>query len=183
MFHALLGDAKFWALLLEVDLEIVRIAQAAGCFWCSGRLDRGDYPRKPRGIPWSVESEHARRPSLCCATLECRRRQTPPSVRFFGRRVYAAPLFLVGCLIESLAHAIATARTRRRWLTWWRTVFIMGTWWQGARGLLASPIDESALPGSLLARFAFPVEVALVKCLRFLAPSTAAPRARSTMGP
>jgi len=46
------------------------------------------YPRKPRGIPFVPEESYEYRLRFCCAEDGCRRRITPPSVRFFGRKVF-----------------------------------------------------------------------------------------------
>ena len=54
-------------MLLRFDEDLARSAQAAGCGRCGGRLDRADYPRKPRGIPPELMVTHTQRLSLCCA--------------------------------------------------------------------------------------------------------------------
>ena len=65
-----------------------------------GPLHRSDYPRKPRGGP-ALPAEQERRFSLCCAV--CRRRTTPPSVRFLGPKVYyGAVVILAACLAEGV---------------------------------------------------------------------------------
>src|ERR1700726_3419348 len=59
---------------------------------------RGHINRKPRGGPqWD------RRYSFCCAEEDCRRRLTPESVRFLGRRVYAG---LVVVLMATMIHGL-----------------------------------------------------------------------------
>lgn len=58
----------------------------------------------------------------------------------------------------------------RRWLTWWRTVFTASVLWRDTRARLVPPVDERALPGSLLGRFA--AETALVDLARLLAAIT-----------
>jgi hypothetical protein len=45
-----------------------------------------------------------------------------------------------------------SAQTLWRWKRWWRTDFVQTRYWQGERGRYSPPIDESALPGSLLGR-------------------------------
>jgi hypothetical protein len=44
--------------------------------------------------------------------------------------------------------------------------------WQEAKGFLASPVDEAALPGSLLERLGAFNDSALTRLLRLIAPIT-----------
>ena len=55
---------------------------------CGGVLHSARYPRKPRGGPPELRQTDNSRLSFCCA--QCRRRHTPRSVRYLGRRVYLA---------------------------------------------------------------------------------------------
>jgi hypothetical protein len=64
----------------------------------------------------------------------------------------------------------APVRTVRRWLTWWRTVFVASTFWSDARARLLPPVAERQLPGSLLERFS--TASALMDLARFIAPIT-----------
>ncbi|MDD5305774.1 MAG: hypothetical protein PHU25_00495 [Deltaproteobacteria bacterium] len=67
------------------------------------------------------------------------------------------------------------ARTLRRWVTWWRTVFAVGAFYTGAKADFSSPIDDAGLPGSVLARFALPTMMERLRALlRWLAPTTTA---------
>ena len=75
-------------LLFAIDQDLAANARAAGCPACGGRLHSVRYPRKPRGGPADLGPEYDWRFSFCCAGEGCRRRATPPSVRFLGRRVY-----------------------------------------------------------------------------------------------
>ena len=125
-----------------------------------------------------ADPEQAKRLSLCCDV--CRTRVLPPSVRFFGRRVYFAPCFLlisavcgkltVGRLAELRELYGMDRRTVRRWQHWWRQLFPATSFWRLARGRIVPPVDEAALPGSLLERFAG--ADSLVAVLRFLSPLT-----------
>lgn len=183
MSHGLLVDARVWDLLLEVDRELAAEARAGGCS-CGGRLHSAPYPRKPRrGVPWELREDYRRRESLCCEREGCRKRTTPPSVRFLGRRVYLGALVVLvsamtGGVTERRAAAMrelvgVSVRTLQRWRAWWLKTFPDEVFWREARGRLASPVDETRLPASLLERF--PGEGAgdgLVACLRFLAPIT-----------
>src|SRR5579862_4247721 len=79
-----LADQQLFQLLQKVDGDFAEEAHQQGCLFCGGNLHRANYDRKPRGGPqWDW------RFSFCCAKEDCRRRRTPPSVRFLGRKVYA----------------------------------------------------------------------------------------------
>jgi hypothetical protein len=85
-------SAKTWG----DDPSVCDPVRAAGCPYCGAALHAGDYPRKPRGVPRSLLGPaYERRLSLCCSREGCRRRVTPPSVRFFGRRVYLGALVVL----------------------------------------------------------------------------------------
>jgi hypothetical protein len=182
-------DARVLHLLVTVDRELAAEARAKGCA-CGGRLHSARYPRKPpRGLPEELRSEYGWRESLCCE--RCRRRMTPPSVRFLGRRVYPAALVVLvsamtGGVTERRAAAMrdfgvsVSVRTLQRWRAWWLRTFPRTVFWRGARGLMVSPVDEARLPASLLERFVNPAGDRLSSCLRFLAPITTG--ARFAMG-
>lgn len=181
----MLADARLYEMLLRLDQDLARTAQAVGCGWCGGRLDRADYPRKPRGAPAGLGPEHALRLSLCCAAEGCRRRASPPSVRFLGRRVYVG-VAVVG--ITALGEGAprdelralrawlgVSARTLARWRRWWREVFAQSAFWRAARGQLQTPVVAATLPGSLLQHFAGDLQARLVAGLRFLCPISTRP--------
>jgi hypothetical protein len=178
----LLQEVRFYIQLQEIDEHLAAEARAAGCR-CGGRLHSARYPRKPRGGPGEIGAAFQSRHSFCCARDGCRRRVTPPSVRFFGRRVFFAPVFVVTSgLRESLSPLQwkrlrewigVSLRTLKRWAAWWRGDFPGSRFWKAAQGLLAPPAPvASTLPGSLLFRFAGDEEGRLVAALRFLAPVT-----------
>ena len=124
---------EFFRLLEEFDKGVARRVAEAGCPWCEGPLHRGDYARKPRGALIAPAGETSVvRFSLCCGREGCRRRATPPSLRFLGRRVYLGVVVIVASLVAQwLGTAEASrpvtgvpARTTRRWVGWWRGPFI-----------------------------------------------------------
>ncbi len=127
---------------------------------------------------------HAQRLSLCCAAEGCRRRATPPSVRFLGRRVYVGAALVAITALDAGAQRAEvralrawlglSARTLARWRRWWRAVFAASAFWRGARGQLRTPVPLRALPGGLLQRFAGDLTDRLIAGLRFLAPLTTA---------
>lgn len=166
-------------MLVELDERITEQVRRAGCSRCGGRLDRADYARKPRGEVVAPSAEAwAKRFSLCCSREGCRRRSTPPSVRFLGRKVYVEVAVLLACLAANARGqarvpappSAAPVRTVRRWLTWWRTVFVASAFWSEARARLLPPVAERLLPASLLARFS--VTSGLLDLARFIAPMT-----------
>lgn len=178
MCHALLSDPKFLELLLCIDHDLAAQTRAEGCR-CGGALHRADYPRKPRGCPREVRSEHSSRLSFCCAS--CRGRSTPTSVRFLGRRVYLG-LAVVLVSVRSSALAAAAARlglvlgvARRtvvRWRVWWRDQFPKTPLWRAVGAGLMPPVPEEQLPGGLVERFAGPTHEALTRLLVWLSPVT-----------
>ena len=118
-----------------------------------------------------------------CARHGCRKRKTPPSLRFLGRKVYlAATIILLAILREGATQARmrrlaaliqVDRRTVERWRTWWRDAFTMTPFWQIARASFIPPVDEARLPGALLERFTGnSLTERLVALLRFLAPLT-----------
>ncbi len=176
---------KLHELLEEYDLEVLEKAQAGRCASCEGPLHRGDYPRKPNGGPahWNT------RYSLCCASDGCRRRLTPASVRFFGRRAYVAPFFL---LVSALNHGLTPARVGRlseifgvdrhtlaRWRQWWLEHLVHSAFWKEARTRFLPLLSEIILPRSLLQAFGLPWRGQLLAALKFLAPLTLPARAES----
>ena len=184
MFQSVLADVRLYELLLRLDEDLARSARAVGCRWCGGRLDRADYARKPRGLPPDLGAAHAVRLSLCCAAEGCRRRATPPSVRFLGRRVYVGAVVVgITALAAGACRAEVrqlrtwlglSARTLVRWRRWWHAAFAESRFWRSARGQLRTPVAATALPGGLLQRFAGDLQAQLIAGLRFLAPITTA---------
>lgn len=184
MYQSVLADLRLYEVLLRLDQDLARAAQAGGCRRCGGRLDRADYTRKPRGLPSELGAAHAVRLSLCCAAEGCRRRTTPPSVRFLGRRVYVGAAVLGITALGPKARRAEvqrlrawlglSARTLARWRRWWRVVFAASPFWRNARGQLRTPVPRHALPGGLLRRFVGDLQAQLIAGLRFLAPITTA---------
>jgi hypothetical protein len=185
LYHIrLLQDRTFYEMLARFDEDLAAEVHARGCP-CGGRLHRAAYPRKPRGGPADLGPEYDRRHSFCCDQDGCRRRATPASVRFLGRRVY---LGVVVVLVSILAHGCTPVRLRKlrgelggslnvrtlaRWRTWWREAFPRSPFWTQARGRFAPPVNLARLPAALLQRFrgaTFGIRVG--RLLAFLAPLT-----------
>lgn len=179
----LLQDSRLYPWLLVLDKDLAGEAREGGCIWCGGRLDSAAYPRKPRGGPADLGGEYCWRLSFCCAEEGCRRRVTPASVRFLGRKVYlGAVVVLVSAMLHGATPPRAarlrelfgvSARTLARWRDWWQTVFALSPFWKAARGLLRAAVDTAALPLSLLRCFGKAgARKPLVDALGFLAPIT-----------
>lgn len=182
MCHRLLGDARFHVAQLKFDEDLAREAQAEGCTECGGRLDSAPYPRKPRGATSVLPKEYSSRLSFCCAQRGCRKRRTPPSVRFLGRRVY---LGMTVVLTMAMQQGVTPVRARRlrevlgvslrtlaRWREWWLTAFAQSSFWKAAKALFMPPVDERGLPLSLLERFEGDEAGRLSSLLRLLLPLT-----------
>ena len=183
MYPALPANATFDDLLLACDSDLADQARRQRCLVCGNAVHSDNYPRKPRGRLRKLPLEHDLRLSLCCARHGCRKRKTPPSLRFLGRKVYlAATIILISILREGATQARmrrlsalvnVDRRTVERWRTWWRDAFTATPFWRIARARFMPPADEARLPGELLQRFAGnSLTQRLVALLRFLAPLT-----------
>lgn len=173
--------------LLALDEQLAAEVKARGCPHCGqGRLHVASYPRKVRGIGAEHEWAFARRLSFCCDRPGCRKRTTPPSVRFLGRRVYAAPWVIMAVAYARVSLVLAR-RTVKRWSAFWQKDLPADACWQAARARLDAPVDTAALPRSLLERFAGPLPERVVALLMFMARlgevRIGAHRARNAMGP
>ena len=179
-----LADQVLPELLRKVDADLAEKVRQAGCLHCSGRLHRANYRRRPRG---QLEQDRARkakvyRDSFCCDQEGCRKRHTPPSVRFLGRKVYWG--FIV-VLMAALRHGVTPPRlaalreslevdrrTVEHWRHWWRHVFAQSSFWQAARARFAPPLDPETLPDSLCGAFGVERRDRLLALLQFLSPIT-----------
>lgn len=140
MSDTVVKGSQFHAVLVEIDRELAGKVRANGCPYCGGKLHSAQYPRKPRGWP-GAEVGGEMRLSYCCET--CRRRTTPTSVRFLGRRVYSAAA-------RSLCGALKVSkRTLERWRRWWRQSFVTTPQWILGGALFMPTIGPQELPGGL----------------------------------
>ncbi len=182
MYPTLARDARFYRFQLEVDRAILAEARTRVCVTCGEALHSADYQRKPRGGPPGMCEDADTRFSLCCANRECRKRHTPPSLRFLGCKVY---LGAVVVLVSAMRHGATPARMRQlrdhlgvsrrtveRWRRWWRETFAKSAFWRAARATFMPPVDPGLLPASILERFAGDHEARLLAFLRFLGPIT-----------
>jgi hypothetical protein len=180
MMFAWPPGAKFFDGLVEFDERELERARRGGCPHCGRRLDRADFPRKPRGLPAGWEEAFSRRLSLCCSRDGCRKRLTPRSVRFLGRRVYVAFVVVVAGL-SAWVEATVARRTLARWEAWWGGRFVETAFFRTARARFMPPLDEMRLPGSLIERFvrAGGADGALFATLAFVSPITTSSAASS----
>jgi hypothetical protein len=181
LYQSLFRDSRFFDLLLALDEEVASEARRGGCA-CGGVLHGASYERKPRGGPAGLAHGSATRFSFCCATEGCRRRMTPPSLRFLGRKVFFGVLVLLlpvlrdGPTPERRNRLCATyavsVRTVRRWCRFWRETFVASRVWQAARGRLAAPVRAESMPGALLGAFSEISDPAgrVVAVLRLVSP-------------
>ena len=180
MYTELLQGAPFFEFLFQCDRDLAERARSEGCAWCQGKLHQANYPRKPRGAPRELPPDFSIRLSLCCATEECRRRCTPPSLRFLGRRVYLAAVVVLAAAMQQgptpprarqLQKLIdISPRTLARWRTWWQAIFPKSSFWKARRGTFGLRLAPTDLPLALLDRFSGELPARLQAFLRFLAP-------------
>ncbi len=183
MCHAFLSDSRFYRFLFQIDLDIATDVQSDGCPHCGGSLHVSCYPRKPRGIRSVLDESYSYRLSFCCAEDGCRRRCTPPSLRFLGRKVY---LGVIVVLITAMEHGLTPKRRKQliealdlwpqmisRWRKWWRETFPVNRCWQAAKGNFMPQIELEDLPGNLLGRLnGKDLSLRLCRLLLLLAPLT-----------
>jgi hypothetical protein len=120
--------------------------------------------REPRGGPADLPETFAVRLSLCCGREGCRRRVLPPSVLFWGRRVYWAAVVLVltalregrvaGLTAERLRARFGVTRlTLRRWRHYFREHFPQTGTWCRLVGRPSPPVAAPTGVADLLGRF------------------------------
>lgn len=151
----------FWAFLFTVDKDLAQKSQVKICP-CGGGLHQANYPRKPRGSAEDL-SKDCYRFSFCCGKDGCRKRVTPPSVRFLGRKVYlGAVVVLVSAMrqgpsprrVRELSQLFdIDRRTIARWQIFWREHVPQTPFWKVARGRLQSMDESILLPSSLMKVF------------------------------
>jgi len=177
----ILSDPRLLEQLERIDQDLADEVRARGCPHCGGRLHSANYQRRPRCGPLTGEAVQQRL-SLCCGREGCRRRATPPSVRFLGRRVYAGAVVVLASAME---HGLTAARYRElravlgvsrrtveRWRRWWRETFAVSRFWEIERADFMPPPRHESLPGGLLNSFLGDATQRLVYLLYCIAPIT-----------
>jgi hypothetical protein len=184
-YQSYLAQRSVYELLEKVDAELAEKCRLAGCLKCpvgESRLHRSDYRRKPRGGPEEAENAEVWRDSFCCDREGCRKRHTPPLVRFLGRKVYWG---VVVVLMAAMQHGIKPARmevlrerlgidrrTLERWRRWWLVTFVESGFWKEARARFMPGLCQKTLPWSLCEAFEMDRLDRLLDLLRFLRPLT-----------
>jgi hypothetical protein len=162
MYHDLPQSASFWSFLLTVDEDLAEETRKQGCP-CGGHLHSANYQRKPRGTPSRLPEPQCLRLSFCCDRDGCRKRATPRSVRFLGRKVYLAAIVI---LISTMRQGPNPRRVRElskrfgvdestitRWQTFWREHFPQTPFWKVARAGFITLGKIVDLPYSLVDTF------------------------------
>jgi hypothetical protein len=179
MSHKFALNSTFHRLLVAIDFDLAETTRQNGCS-CGGALHLSNYPRSPLGLAAQFRSDYDIRFSFCCG--DCRKRTTPPSVRFFGRRRYPAPLLLlISALMVSINdHRLTqikrhfgisvTESTWKRWRRWWRDAFAQTRFWKKARGLIPEPKKMHYLPRRILNGFQGLLVKKIILLLQFLSP-------------
>jgi len=183
MYHDLPASASFWSFLLTVDEDLAEDTRKKGCP-CGGRLHSANYLRKPRGTAAQLPEPQRRRLSFCCDRDGCRKRLTPRSVRFLGRKVYlGAIVILISAMrqgptprrVRELSDRFgADASTIARWQTFWREHFPRTPFWKVERAGFTTLGKIVSLPYSLVNAFLgrHPPWEGWTLLLRFLSPIT-----------
>jgi len=179
-FSAILLSVMFSQSLFDLDEAISFDVQNKGCP-CCGNLHQSNYPRKALGILEKAAELFEFRFSFCCDQEGCRKRRTPPSVRFLGRRRFSFVLVLLASVLTNGVNLRRKAQlqnlvpvseaTLRRWRNWWQKKLIVTPFWRKLCSRFASPIVPSQLPGELLNRIPFDdPEKLVISLLSLLSP-------------
>jgi hypothetical protein len=180
LYQTLLFDSSLYRLLVKLDIDLAGQCRSGGCP-CGGKLHSAKYPRKARGLPPGLDEDYAWRHSFCCSLEGCRRRTTPASFRFLGRKVFVAVVMALVCALRygatparvaALREAVGVSRrTVERWRQWWQDSVVRSSFWKAARGWLQRQVDENELPLSLLETFrSNSPKARLLDMLAFLLP-------------
>ena len=183
MYHDLAWTARLASFLLAVDQDLAEETRKKACP-CGGRLHSADYLRKPRGTPVQLPEQECLRLSFCCDRDGCRKRTTPPSVRFLGPKVYlGVVVILISAMrqgpsprrVRELSQRFgANRRTIARWQVFWRERLPQTPFWKIERARLIPLVEIVSLPYSLVDAFLrrHPPHKGWMLLLRFLSPIT-----------
>lgn len=143
--------------MYDLDRTIAEQVQAEGCPRCGSVLHYALYPRKPRGVCRELlGADYEFRFSFCCC--HCRRRCTPPSVRFLGRKVYLGVIVVLAAAVvqglnerrykKLIEHLPLSRYTLKRWLQWWQEQLPDTPFWRELQGRVPS-LSQTPLPIAL----------------------------------
>jgi len=154
------NDASFFEGLLKLDRDLAESYRDNGCQYCGEQLHVANFKRKPRGHSAEISYFFNLRFSFCC--YKCRKRFTPPSFRYLGRKVYLGTvILLVSALmgrelspskLKRLKKLCgANRRTLIRWRKWWQEEFSSTDLWKVLYGQIALNFHENAsIPFNIL---------------------------------
>jgi hypothetical protein len=150
---SILGDNQFFQILVGIDKGIAEKIRKGGCPFCGGVLDSANYPRKLRG--YAENEEAVVRLSFCCRKAGCRKRTTPESVRFLGRKVYSGIVIVLAVFEPAVQVAIGVCRqTLSRWKAYWAGVLRMeNPFWKCRRGLFPPRFEAGDSPEAIVRFF------------------------------
>ena len=185
MYHDLPRTARFWWCLFAIDQDLANAIRKNGCSCAADACTPPTTSGAPRASPTSFPSFLRIRLSFCCDRDGCRKRTTPPSVRFLGRKVYLGAIVI---LISAMRHGPSPRRVRElserfgvdprtiaRWQVFWREHFPQTPFWKiEARPLQVDCWRIVSLPYSLVDAFLsrHPRCRGWTLLLRFLSPIT-----------
>lgn len=183
MYEKILTDSIFYSLLFKIDRDLAQKTHQGVCRACGGKLDWANYLRKPRGGPIGLDEQYPIRFSLCCRNDKCRKRLLPPSLRFFGKRVYFSVIFSLITILSqrSISHPPSILRSKfnvshqtfLRWKKWWKDIFPKTSFWKKAKSLIIPGEVGEDFPEGLFKVFEklHTGETAILKFLLFLRSS------------
>ena len=179
--NSTISNQRLYACLLQIDQDLATETKEKGCPYCGGVLHSACYPRKLKGTCVPRDGKAVVRFSFCCSNDGCRRRITPPSVRFLGRKRY---LSAVVVLLSSMSRGLiqgrseglkklvgVSHRTITRWQTWWQKTFPFSWFWKYSKAFIVPSLDSARLCQDLVERFSAQCDItSMVRLLRFLSP-------------
>ncbi len=181
MSSLLLNSSELCSRLLHFDKELADRTREKGCPHCGGALHSANYPRQLKECGLPIDNTKITRLSFCCANDGCRRRVTPPSVRFFGRKRYIAIVML---LISTNLHKLTPRRVKElkslagvsyrtlcRWKAWWQKSFPVTRFWTYNKAFYLPPLNTDRLCYDLVEGFTANTKITgMMRLLNFLSP-------------
>jgi hypothetical protein len=176
----IIQDKRLYDFLEKIDEDFAYEIKSRGCDHCGEVLHRADFERKIRGFQAGPSWD--KRYSFCCSREGCRKRHTPPSVRFLGRRVYVGVIVV---LVSAIMHGTnehrlkrlqqelsIDRRTLKRWRQWWTQIFVQSVFWKAECGRFRGQMVRVQMPLCLVQAFCAQQVEGLVKLMMFLSPIT-----------
>lgn len=141
MCHISPNNPTFISALMDLDAKEAARFKSKCCSDpnCKGHLNVANYDRKPRDEGGKRVPGLDKRFSFCCNQQGCRKRHTPTSICFLGRRVYLGVVVVLACAFEQgltafrekyLVKLNISRQVLQDWITWWREVFTETSLWK-----------------------------------------------------